>query len=192
VRDSLGQRPVLFFEPDFQFHGHKGIRDPKAPPQSALLSPLILPTLRKRFFIETNFGKEWKSFWDSLWLEAELALRAADEIVVIGFSLLPADERARDLMLCKSNRYARLTVCSQSQSQRIADEFKDYGFKRVYVPPEPTLKAWLDEPAQVAGPCQMSNDEWEREFEDLANSFPQMPVLSDEAVSRESLYGPDE
>jgi hypothetical protein len=192
VQDSVGQRPVLFFEADYEFLGDTGVCDPKAPPRAALRDCLILPVLRKQFFVETTFGKEWKPFWDSLWLEAEHALRTADEVVLVGFSLLPADERARDLLLCRSNRYASLTVCSQSQSQRIADEFRSHGFKSVYVPPEPTFEAWLNAPEQVAPPYELSNEEWEREFEDLANSFPQTPVLSDEAISRESLYGPDE
>lgn len=34
----------------------------------------------------------------------------------------------------------------------------------------------------------MSHEEWEREFEALIDSFPQQPVLSDEAISRDSIY----
>ncbi len=34
----------------------------------------------------------------------------------------------------------------------------------------------------------MSYEEWEREFEAFIDSFPQKPVLSDEAISRESIY----
>ena len=34
----------------------------------------------------------------------------------------------------------------------------------------------------------MSYDEWERGFEALIESFPQQPVLSDEAISRDSIY----
>ena len=34
----------------------------------------------------------------------------------------------------------------------------------------------------------MSYDEWERGFEALIDSFPQQPVLSDEAISRDSIY----
>jgi hypothetical protein len=34
----------------------------------------------------------------------------------------------------------------------------------------------------------MSHEEWERGFEALIDSFPQQPVLSDEAISRDSIY----
>jgi hypothetical protein len=144
VQSSVGERPVLFFEPDFMYLGYEGLRDPKAPANSALISPLIWPTLKKEFYLTTTFGKEWEPFWNALWLEAEHALRATDEIVVIGYSLPPADERARDLLLAKSNRDSSVTVCSHSQSQRVADEFKRHGFNRVTVPLSPTFEGWLD------------------------------------------------
>ena len=34
----------------------------------------------------------------------------------------------------------------------------------------------------------MTDDEWERGFEALIDSFPQQPVLSDQAISRDSIY----
>jgi len=34
----------------------------------------------------------------------------------------------------------------------------------------------------------MTNDEWERGFEALIDSFPQQPLLSDEAIGRDSIY----
>ena len=34
----------------------------------------------------------------------------------------------------------------------------------------------------------MSYEEWEHEFETFIDSFPQQPVLSDEAISRASIY----
>jgi hypothetical protein len=34
----------------------------------------------------------------------------------------------------------------------------------------------------------MSHEEWEREFEAFVDGFPQQPVLSDEAISRDSIY----
>jgi len=34
----------------------------------------------------------------------------------------------------------------------------------------------------------MPNDEWERGFEALIDSFPQQPLLSDEAIGRDSIY----
>ena len=37
----------------------------------------------------------------------------------------------------------------------------------------------------------VSNDEWERGFEALIDSFPPQPLLSDEAISRDSIYTSD-
>lgn len=34
----------------------------------------------------------------------------------------------------------------------------------------------------------MTYEEWERGFEALIDSFPQQPLLSDEAISRDSIY----
>ena len=37
-------------------------------------------------------------------------------------------------------------------------------------------------------PPEMSADQWEKEFEEWLDSLPNMPTLSDEAISRESIY----
>jgi hypothetical protein len=42
--------------------------------------------------------------------------------------------------------------------------------------------------AALTSAPSMSHEEWEREFEALIDSFPQQPVLSDEAISRDSIY----
>ncbi len=42
--------------------------------------------------------------------------------------------------------------------------------------------------AALTSVSAMSHEEWEREFEALIDSFPQQPVLSDEAISRDSIY----
>jgi hypothetical protein len=39
------------------------------------------------------------------------------------------------------------------------------------------------EPVQV-----LSLEEWEKEMNEIIDSFPQSPLLSDEAISRESIY----
>jgi len=35
---------------------------------------------------------------------------------------------------------------------------------------------------------QLTADEWEKEFEEWLDSMPDLPTLSDEAISRESIY----
>ena len=36
--------------------------------------------------------------------------------------------------------------------------------------------------------ARMNLDQWEKEMNELIDSFPQTPLLSDEAISRESIY----
>jgi len=43
-------------------------------------------------------------------------------------------------------------------------------------------------PAVVSSVQTMSYDEWERGFEALIDSFPQQNVLSDDSISRDSIY----
>ena len=35
---------------------------------------------------------------------------------------------------------------------------------------------------------ELSFEQWEKEMNELIDSFPQSPLLSDEAISRESIY----
>jgi hypothetical protein len=35
---------------------------------------------------------------------------------------------------------------------------------------------------------ELSPEQWEKEMNDIIDSFPQSPLLSDEAISRESIY----
>jgi hypothetical protein len=90
-----------------------------------------LPARTKEFFYETSFGLEWAEFWDALWSRAADALKRADKLVLCGYSLLPVDERARDLLLRVPDRHAEVTVISGSQSERIASDFKTAGFADV-------------------------------------------------------------
>ncbi len=143
TQSSVGNRPLLFFEPDFHFLGYENLRDPKAPVASGLISAIISPTLKKEFFLKTTFGNEWEPFWNSLWREADQAVHQADEIVIIGYSLIPADERARNL-LRRSNRNALVTVCCHAQSERIASEFRSWRFTDAQVPSTPTFEGWLE------------------------------------------------
>lgn len=144
VSNSIGYRPVLYFEPDFEFLGYHGIRDPKSPSQSGLISSLILPAREKRFFAKTLFGNEWEPFWDSIWAEAHDALRRASAIVLIGYSMPSADKRACDLLLRASNRGAEITICCGGRTDHIVNEFTSNGFALVVAPNQPTFAAWLD------------------------------------------------
>ena len=131
----LGERPALFFRPDFEFLGYPpevcdplcmGIRT------STGTSAMIMPTIHKKFFATTNAsGREWEPFWDGIWAHAEVALQSSERIVVIGFSMSPVDERARELLLKRSDPEAEVLVFSGSKTNAICSEFRGNGFRAV-------------------------------------------------------------
>ena len=90
-----------------------------------------MPALPKTFYFQTTFGEEWKGFWNGLWWRAERAISSADELVVIGYSLPTADERARAMLLRTKNKTARLTVCCANGTGSIEREFRDNGFTNI-------------------------------------------------------------
>ncbi len=55
---------------------------------------MIMPALPKAFYFQTTFGQEWNGFWNGLWQSAESVAESAGDLVVIGYSLPIADERA--------------------------------------------------------------------------------------------------
>lgn len=90
-----------------------------------------MPALPKPFYFETTFGLEWEGFWDSLWLRAKRAISNADEVVIIGYSLPVADERARVMLLDGANKDVRLSICCGNATARLEHEFRDRGFNGV-------------------------------------------------------------
>ncbi len=123
---SLGSRPVIW-GPEMKFLGYpEGINDPLAK-TGAYMEAFILPTYSKKFYFETSFGKEWVPFWDSIWNQAEDALRKADEILVLGYSLPPADERAARMILEVPRKDAKITIGCHTDSIKIAKRFEDRG-----------------------------------------------------------------
>lgn len=112
--NSLGQRPVLCSRPDFEYLGFPDFIDPLVGqlPSAVTITAMIMPILKKAFFKETTFGQEWQAFWDMLWGQAGKALDAADEIVLIGYSMPEANERTRALLLDNPNKGARVTICA--------------------------------------------------------------------------------
>jgi hypothetical protein len=129
--DSHGPRPVLLPQ-EFDFLEYPpGTRDPRFNGGAMTRSgSMILPSREKQFYVSTSSSpRERKDFWSSLWAQASDALRTAEEITVIGYSLPEADEDARRLLLEeKSNRNALLTVCSGRATSNIAEEFVRAGF----------------------------------------------------------------
>ena len=130
VGGALGSRPVIWGR-ELKFLGYpEGIKDPLAETGS-YSDAFILPTHSKKFFFETSFGKEWVPFWDSIWNQAENALCQADEILVLGYSLPPADERAVRMILEVPRKHAKITIGCHIDSMEIARRFKANGYSHV-------------------------------------------------------------
>jgi hypothetical protein len=93
---SMGNHPVIH-RADLKFLGYETFSGHTY--QSGGAFPcLILPGRSKEFFYDPSFGHEFDHFWDHLWSLAARALKAANKIVVCGYSLPSADQRARDLL----------------------------------------------------------------------------------------------
>ncbi len=131
----LDSRPTLYFRPDMEFLGYpNGIADPQGAGihQSSGLSAMIMPTLHKRFYVPITGGsREWEPFWDDIWSQAEQALQSSAKIVIVGYSMPTADERAIELLLKHSNPDAEILVFSGSRTNAICEDFRKSGFQTV-------------------------------------------------------------
>jgi len=126
---SLGSQPVIH-RADLEFLGYKEFSGHTYESGGAFPC-LILPGRTKEFFYDTSMGREYAEFWDHLWSQAGTALERCDKVVLCGYSLLPVDERARNLMLDKPRKERRIEVVSGNQTERIANDFKAAGFSDV-------------------------------------------------------------
>jgi hypothetical protein len=128
--NSLGYRPVLFFRPDLEYLGYGQFVDPLCSRLNAavILPAMVMPALPKHFYFSTTYGKEWKDFWDGLWQRAEDNIENADELVLVGYSLPAADERARAILLGTANKAVRLSICCRNATATIEQEFRNCGF----------------------------------------------------------------
>ena len=143
--DSHGFRPVLLPQ-ELAFLEYPGARDPKFKGGGmSRTGSMILPSRSKSFYFGTSVNpREREPFWNLLWNQASNALRLADEIVVIGYSLPEADERARDMLLSCYRPTACVTVCCKGDNERLGREFHDAGYKVVRTDTE-EFDGWLDE-----------------------------------------------
>jgi hypothetical protein len=104
---------------------------------------LILPDRDKKFFYETSFGIRCREFWDVLWEQAIEAITRAQRLVLCGYSLLPVDQRACDLLLNEPRKETHITVISGDQSPRIASDFRDARFQNVAVFENGFFEDWV-------------------------------------------------
>jgi hypothetical protein len=126
---SLGNHPVIH-RADLQFLGYESFSGHTYESGGAFPC-LVLPGRTKEFFYDTSFGHEFSEFWDFLWSQAASALNKSDKIVVCGYSLPEADQRARDLLLLGPAKEADVEIICGNQTEQIANEFKRAGFSSV-------------------------------------------------------------
>jgi hypothetical protein len=126
---SLGSSPTIH-QIDLDFLGCKEFRG-RIFPGGVAFPLLILPYKKKKFGFDTSFGIEFVDFWDSLWSRARDDLKTSDRVVIIGYSLLPVDQRARAMLLEDAPKGARVEIVCGSQSNRIADDYRAHGFSDI-------------------------------------------------------------
>lgn len=126
---SLGQHPVIH-RVDLNFLGYDTFAGHTYETGGAFPC-LILPGRTKEFFYDTSFGREYASFWNHLWGQAADAVKRSDKIVVCGYSLLPVDQRACDLLLQMPRKETPVEIVCGQQTERIAQDFRTAGFTDV-------------------------------------------------------------
>jgi len=134
VSSVYGPRPAVFGDRYFSYLGYPPeFHDPLARgiTKTGGEPSVILPALHKKFFNETFAGRELQPFWDAMWGMAGEAVHCTDKIVILGYSMPQADERARELLLNESNPDAKILVFSGGSTQDICEGFQVKGFREV-------------------------------------------------------------
>lgn len=144
---SLGSVPVML-PCDLQFLGYDDPSGPGVYQGGAVVGRLILPGRNKQFSVETSFGTELWEFWRDLWTQAEGALEACSKIVVCGYSLPAADQRARELLFDVPPKDVSIEVVSGRDSERITSEFKTAEFSNIVTFGRGHFEDWLDSARQ--------------------------------------------
>ena len=134
--EPRGLRPVV--PPgEFEFLGYEGVTNPQFNNVGNVggvdrSGSMILPSRNKRFYVSSSINpRERDEFWSALWGQAADALQNADEIVIIGYSLPPADNDAQRLLLESSNKESLLTICCGQDTDRLKKEFAHTGFSHI-------------------------------------------------------------
>jgi hypothetical protein len=140
---SLGVRPVIAAN-ELSFLGYCRLTDPRFSRPGGSILPWILPTRNKRFFFETSFGREWEDFWDSLWEQARQGLRASEEVLILGYSLAAADERACELLLSSPSPGAKIEIASGSATDSIVGRFKNAGYRNAVGARVTYFEEWVE------------------------------------------------
>jgi len=146
----LGERPVIE-RGEFSFLGYSGLFDPAFPNgDGSALPVMIMPTRSKEFFFALGNRTEYNNFWCGLWQRAEKALRAADRIVICGYSMPEADERARELLLHSAKKDAEVVVASGDDTQRIVAECLESGASKAAAAEAVYFEDWVESQMSIS------------------------------------------
>jgi hypothetical protein len=139
---TLSARPVIA-KNELSFLGYRDTVDPAFGKGGAALPVMIFPARSKDFYFAASTGIEYAEFWDDLWRQAAEALRLSARVVICGYSLLPIDERARNLLLNEPRKDAEIEVASGQDSDRIASDYRDAGYAKAVVADEVLFQGWV-------------------------------------------------
>jgi hypothetical protein len=139
--NSMGDAPVIH-RADLRFLGYEEFsgrtyESGGAPPC------LVLPGRTKQFFYDTSMGREFSGFWESLWSQAEQALRDCEKVVICGYSMPSADARARELLFENAGNAIPIEIVSGNDTERIAQGFKSAGFSDVTESQDRYFSDWV-------------------------------------------------
>ena len=128
---------------ELSFLGYTNAADPRFGSGGAALPVMIFPARKKDFYFAANTGPEYADFWNHLWCKAEKALQSAERIVICGYSLLPVDKRAHDLLLNTPKKNAEIVVASGEDTDRIVSDYKCAGYHSATAADEVLFQRWI-------------------------------------------------
>ncbi|MBS1855843.1 MAG: SIR2 family protein, partial [Acidobacteria bacterium] len=166
--------PPVIFTRDLELLGYKDLVDRKVGGDGMGVEEsgtLILPDPRKRFY--------WAPFWEPLWNGAAERLRAANEVLIHGYSMPTTDIRARQLLFENIPKSAAISIHCRSASERIVAEFRSRGFEDLRPFQSVDFEAWA-----------VSDPSWRITSRHLTQRWERPPVkISDGDYASEWLAG---
>ena len=139
---TLGDQPVID-QVDLDSLGYTNFSG-RVWKSGGALPCLVLPGRKKQFYYDTTSGLQFVEFWKLIWSQAAEALQRSDRIVVCGYSMLPVDEDACDLLLRRPTKWAQVKIVSGDQGPRIAQDFEVAGFHSVEVFKGGCFEEWVE------------------------------------------------
>ena len=132
--------PPLMFSRDLELLGYQDVRDSRIRDDVIGVNEtgtLILPDTDKQFY--------WEHLWQPLWESAAARLRGVEELFVHGYSMPPADARARRLLFDNVNPGTPIHIFCRGASEGIASEFRQAGFSDVRPNSEVRFEVWASD-----------------------------------------------